>query len=309
MKRALLVLLAVFALGCERRKKLDAPAFTLEISPPATNVLSGQQKTFTARVVSRDGAVQDALPEWSLSSALLGTLSPQTGPEVTLTAGDNLGVAGTLQATHNGLTSTAQIWIGASPGNTATSYGFFSESTVQGIKFDIPNPSDPDGGYLGGSAGTQAGCSSGTFLIEGVQSPGEFTEGREGLKVTVSDGGDPSNYCGGAYMIFGFPTPPRTKDLSAYNNGTVVLDFRAPAGKEVWIKLEWGGAGSAERRLRQDVGAVFDDGYHNVSIPLGSFGVGTTELSQFKAISFYAHDPDPVGTFSFYLDNLRFERP
>ncbi|MBI4397254.1 MAG: hypothetical protein HY548_09175 [Elusimicrobia bacterium] len=300
---ALILLSTVFvSIGCTKKKdRISAPSLILQVSPTATNVVSGNEKTFTARILSPQGLVSDTDPSWTISPATVGTLSPTVGNQVTFTAGAILGSSGTIQVSYQGLTANAQVWVGGNIGDTAKSYGFFSEAATSYMKFDMPNPTDSDGGYLGAFEG-----GGGSIALASAAGIGEFTEGTKSLKATVSDGGNPPGYWAGLYMKFGYPTTNQTKDFSAYTGGTIKFDFRAPSGKEVYLKVESSAATDPEVALRTQKSVTFDNTFHSVSLPLSDFS--GLVLSSFEGVTFSAKSP-ASGTFSFYIDNLRIEKP
>lgn len=295
---ALLVLVAPLMGACQKKDRLTGSTAFIEISPPATNVLSAGQKTFKAYIVNPDGKRELLDAEWSLSTSLLGTLSPQTGSEVTLTAGTTLGLAGTLQAAAQGLTGTAQVWIGSSGGSAATSYGFYTETLPNKMKFDIANPPDTDGGVIG--AFNQTGN---TLAISDGISAGEFTEGTKALKMTVTNN---AGTAVAVYFSYGVPDAEDVgKDLSAFSAGNLKFDIRAPAGKVIYAKLEWVGNPTGFSISISPTYTTFDDAFHPVAIPLSSFT--GADFSQLEGVTFSVEAIDAAGSYSFYIDNLRIE--
>ncbi len=302
MKRALSLILSlslVSMIGCQKKKeRLSAPTVTLQISPSVARVTANGQKTFTATVRAPSGAVLNVEPTWTLSSDTLGQILPDTGAETIFYAGQGLGVSGTLQAAYNNLTATAQIAIGAETGNPATSYGFYSESLVSGMQLDVPNASDGgNGGKLGAN-----GTSNGSMTLEKETNPALVTEGIESLKATSSGDATSSTFF---YFSFGYPDAANiSNDLSAFNNGSVKFDIKAPAGKIIKLKLEWETLQSAIVLISNYT--VFDNQFHSVSIPMSAFT--GRNLSLCEGVAFVVEPPDANGTFTFYIDNLRFER-
>ena len=91
--------------GCKKKDRLTASTFQFSITPPAATVVKGHSLILTAR--SSNGV--DLNPNWSLSSATLGTLNTSLGPQVILQT-QGLGDL-TVTAADRDLITTAQIAI------------------------------------------------------------------------------------------------------------------------------------------------------------------------------------------------------
>jgi hypothetical protein len=307
--RTLLIPLLLLLAACERRDRLSAPRTVLAVSPTTAAVKAGTAKAFTARVITPSGEALDVLPDWALSSTVLGTLSPATGLSSTFTAGQTLGAQGTLTVTYGGQTAQAQVTVVSETGNPSSIYGFYSETATSAIKFDTANPSDPDGGFLGAFQGQGSG-GSGTISLQAATGAGEFTEGSRALKASVT--GTNSLSYGGYYMSFGYPDAAGvSRDLSAFATGTVKFDLKAPAGATLRMKLESTGASGACTTFCEEVNLAsytsFDNNYRSVSIPVTTFTGGGVDMSQFETLVITAVTIGNA-SFSFYVDNLRFEQ-
>jgi len=314
--------------GCERTKeKVTAPSTVVQVSPARAEVAPGQPQTFQAATVN--GADVSAQTQWALNPPELGTLSATEGSQVVFTASSTAaGKTGTLVASVNGVTATCDIVVvstgtgggggggdggGGGGGGTVNQnvYAFFSETSDSlGMKLDTPNPPDPDGGFLGVFQGTDQG---GTGTIQ-LTSSNQATEGNQSLHVT---GTLPDvNSFGGIFFVYGFPiTSPssiKTRDLSAFANGTLKFDFFGHDFNDVLIKLESASgsdATSPQFKLKGDLNVPFGENFTSVSIPLSQFTSRGLNLSQFRGITFSVTGAvSGVGTCHFGIDNLRLEK-
>lgn len=131
---------------------------SLVVTTPQAGVAPGGSTTYTAQGKYSDGTIKDvtdAVIDWTLDPATLGTFSPDTGKTVTLTAGLQTGL-GTVTATVRGtdITGTAQFGVGqlstisidpttdtqpqGRPSTAFTSTGHYTLQTGSSDSFDLP---------------------------------------------------------------------------------------------------------------------------------------------------------------------------
>jgi len=292
-------LIAVLLVACQR-DRLTAPTFLIQVTPSAAAVPQGTNKVFTATFQGTSGTIE-GLPTWSVQPANLGTISPATGLQVTFATGATLASGGTLQATFGGVTGSAQIFVrGSVPPPGSLTYGIFVETLPPpGIKFDVPNPPDPDGGLLGPFNG-----GGGTITLSNGTNPGEFTEGTLSLKAVYSDGGTPGTAFAGWFIQFGDPNIV-PHNFTAFAGGSFKFDVRMT--QDVQAKIDWGpgaaAAGSKFFSMVNDLGIPPDNAFHSVVIPLSSFtGI---DLANVRTIAFSAVT---IPSETYYIDNARFEK-
>lgn len=178
-------------------------------------------------------------------------------------------------------------------------YGLLSDTyTNPSLKFDIANPGNVDGGYLG---------AWGAAMVKGGI-PDTYTDPPTSLKVSCPGG------WGGIWLQFGFnpETPPGEaveKDMSLYGK---YIKFDIKTNEEVIFGVEWwdniaGNKDSAERKFKQDLNFPTDNTWHSVRIDLRDLvGKNYQHPINFKKIKLPASFCGKNVTFS--IDNLRWEK-
>jgi len=182
---------------------------------------------------------------------------------------------------------------------SADAYGLYSE-TYSGMKHDVSNPPDPDGGYIG------TWVYDYSIQLSSATATGEFTDGEQSLKAVVTGAGD-----GGAgwYIQFGYPAGPTSQvatDMSDYSNG--YLKFDVKTNGEILVKIEWyispTQKGSQQSYLNGNLGVPLDNDWHSVSVPLSYIDVNDLKNIMVPA-GFHAVD---MGSVTYYIDNVRWTK-
>jgi hypothetical protein len=282
-----IVLLTLSCPACQK-DQLPGSAFSVQVAPPAAAVSQGTSKTFTASLQGAGGSV-DGSPGWTVSPTSLGTVSPAQGGRVVFTPGSTPAKSGALSATFNGVTGSAQIFIGGSvPASGSKTYGLFVETLPPpGVKFGVSNPPDSDGAVIN---------TFGAIATSDGTNPGEFTEGTKSLKAVY----DASSASFGGWSIqWGTSGSIVSHDFSAFAGGSLVFDARMT--QDIQVKITWNSGSFFFSLLAQ--GIPNDNQFHSVSIPLSSFsGIDLTTLQSiaFSAVS--------VPSETYYIDNARFQK-
>ncbi len=178
-------------------------------------------------------------------------------------------------------------------------YGLLSDKyTNPSLKFDMANPGNPNGGYLGawGSAQVKGGI------------PDTYNDPPSSLKVACIGG------WGGIWFQFGFdpkgpPGEAKEKDMSLYGK---YLRFDMKSDGEVIVGMEWWddvaqNKDSADIKIKQDLKFPTDSKWHSVKIDFTKIrGKNYGHSINFKKIKL------PVSfcgeNLTFYIDNLRWEK-
>ncbi len=178
-------------------------------------------------------------------------------------------------------------------------YGLLSDKySKPSLKFDMANPGNSDGGYLGawGSAQVKGGV------------PDTYNDPPSSLKVACIGG------WGGIWFQFGFdpkgpPGEAKEKDMSLYGK---YLRFDMKSDGEVIVGMEWWddtakNKDSADIKIKQDLNFPTDSKWHSVKIDFTKIkGKNFGHSINFKKIKL------PVSfcgeKVTFYVDNLRWEK-
>ena len=98
--------------------------------------------------------------------------------------------------------------------------------------------------------------------------------------------------------------------MNWFKKKRIYLDYAAATPADVRLKLESTGAlpacGAACEEVALGSLTTFDDVFHSLCMPLSGFTAGGVDLSQFETLVITALDIN--GSYSFYVDNLRFEQ-
>jgi hypothetical protein len=188
-------------------------------------------------------------------------------------------------------------------------YGILSD-TFPGLQYDQPNPSNPDGGYMG--AWNSLGI---------LPEPAFYKEGGMSLKLTSFR----NIYQSGMWMQYGYDGPYGDNanarvytDLSAYSGGYIEFWAKASVPRatgEDWIfGMEYltvdGLLGSCSKNLKADFGIPLDNQWHFVSKPISFFGnINLTQISVTAQFSTTWQDPKPAYDRILWIDNLIWRKP
>ncbi|MFC1500929.1 hypothetical protein ACFL58_00570 [Elusimicrobiota bacterium] len=309
MKKALFLLLSIGIvfnfLSCTSKKnRLSVDTLNITIDPGSVIANKGAQVTLKALATSAQSTDPDISPTWTIDNINLGTISPATGKTVTFTAGTTLGTS-VIYAQYGSIRASVGVTVGDLTPNSVPNdmYGVFIEqmmlSSAHKLLFDVYNSStdvansNPDGGYAG---------QFNWAVMSDAYGAGEYSEGSKGLKVVVAASGGGCGW-GGIYMQFGYQSPSSTNkvptDMSRFSGGYLKFDLRTT--KEVGVKIDDLPAADV---YATTYGAVLDDKWHSVSIPLTVFT--DIDLNAIEALFIILSDGDT--NFTFYVDNIRWEK-
>jgi len=264
---------------------------SITISPTSVSVSTGGTQALTATCKDTTGAVLNILPQWTVTPASLGTVSPTQGNNVTFTAASQASYAGSgsIKASFGGISGSSSLAVSSAAVNSSI-YGLYpTVYTGDGythLDFGSLNPSDPNGGTLAEVAGA-------TYSIN----PSGGLGGTQAL-VCVSGGGNGqwwvqlgNNGNSNGYNGTSDGTDMTYKNMSAFNAGYLKFDIQCSVAT-MWVKIfiETGNDNSSRT---QYVHVYFppDTNWNSVEIPLYITGTGTA----FE----YNSGPGSVGSIDF----------